>query len=384
MRIAEVETFTLSAPLDTTYGYAQRMNSTRVAVVVKVTTDDGVVGWGQCGGPAQRSVATVVAQEVAPLLHGKDPFLVEELWQRAVGSFSPFGVQGMVMQAVSGVDMALWDIKARALGLPLWRLLGARYRDRVQAYASGPYYFADEAVPERAVEEALAYRAQGYGALKVKIGGLHPRDDLRRVAAIRETLGDEFVIAADANQAYNVHTAMRVGRELDRLGVVWFEEPVPCTDLDGYVRLRSALGLAIAGGEVEWTRFGFRDLLARGAVDIVQPDLANAGGFTECRRIAALADAWGIHYIPHVVSSTPIALAAALHLLATLRDFPDSRTPTPLNQSPLLELHQQPNPIRDTLCREPIRAVDGYVAVPTGPGLGIEIDEDALSRFAVD
>lgn len=384
MKIAKVESFLLKAPIDSAYGYAQRWSAVRVGIVVKITTDDGIVGWGQCGAPVQESVKTVLDLEVAPLLIGQDPFLIEEIWQRVIGSFSPYGVQGMVFQALSGVDIALWDIKARALGMPLWRLLGARYRDRVLAYASGPYYFKDEVVPDRVAEEALKYREQGFKAMKVKIGGLHPRDDLRRVEAVRRAVGDDIAVMVDANQAYNAQLAMRVGRELEQLDILWFEEPVPCVDLEGYARLRNTLRIAIAGGEVEWSRFGFRDLITRGCVDIVQPDLANSGGFTECRRIVAIADAFGVQYIPHVVSTTPIGLAAALHLLATLRDFPNSRTPSPLNQIPALELHRQPNPLRDELCTTRIEAVDGYVDIPDGPGLGIEIDEHALRRFTVE
>jgi len=383
MIIDKVETFVLKAPLGSRHGFAQRWSSVRLAVMVKITTDDGLVGWGQCGAPVQESVKTVLDLEVAPLLIGQDPFCIEELWQRVIGSFSPFGVQGMVFMALSGVDIALWDIKARALSLPLWRLFGARFRTRALAYASGPYYFADEVVPDRVAEEALKYVAEGFKAMKIKIGGMDPRDDLRRVEGVRRAVGDDITIMVDANQAYNAHTAIRVGRELERLNVLWFEEPVPCTDLDGYARVRSALRLAIAGGEVEWSRFGFRDLITRGAVDIVQPDLCNSGGFTECRRIANLADAFGVQYVPHVVSTTPIGMAAALQLLATLRDFPNSRTPTPFNQVPALEFHRTANPLRDQLSKTPILAVDGYVQIPEGPGLGIEIDEEAVRRFAV-
>ncbi len=382
MKIERVETFLLKAPLSVKYGFAQRWSSSRTAIMVKITAD-GVVGWGQCGAPAQAVVKSVLDQEVAPLLIGQDPFLIEEIWQRVVGSFSPFGVQGMVFMALSGVDIALWDLKARALGLPIWRLLGARFRDQALAYASGPYYFFDEVVPDRIVEEALQYREQGFKAMKIKIGGMDPRDDLRRVAAVRRAVGDEVTLMVDANQAYNAHTAIRVGHALEDLDILWFEEPVPCVDIEGYIRVRQALRIAIAGGEVEWSRFGFRDLIARGALDIVQPDLADSGGFTECRRIAALADAWGVQYQPHVVSATPIGLAAALQLLAALRDFPNTRTPTPFNQVPTLEFHRQPNPLRDELTPTPIVARDGYVAVPEGPGLGIEIDEAAVRRYAV-
>lgn len=384
MKIATIEAIGLKAPTSTPRGFAQRIGGGRVGYLVKVTTDEGIVGWGQCGGPAQESVKPVLEREVAPLLIGQDPFLIEELWQKVIGSFSPYGIQGLVFQALSGVDIALWDIKARALNMPLWQLFGAKYRDRVLAYASGPYYYADEVVPDQAVAEALQYREQGYRAMKIKIGGMHPQDDLRRVEGIRKAVGDDIAIMVDANQAYNAPMALRLGLQLEPLDITWFEEPVPCTDLDGYVRLRSALRIPIAGGEVEWSRFGFRDLITRGAVDIIQPDLANSGGFTECRRIAALADAFGVVYMPHVVSSTPIGLAAGLHLLATLRGFPTNRTPTPLGQEPALEFHRTPNPLRDELCATPFDAVDGYVEIPNGPGLGIEIDEAAVARFRVD
>jgi D-galactarolactone cycloisomerase len=383
MKIIAVDTMVLQTTRPVVTGYAQRWGSKATAVVVKISTDEGLTGWGQVGAPVQASAKAVLDQEIAPLLIGQDPFRIEELWQRAIGSFSPFGVQGLMFQALSGVDIALWDIKARALNMPLWRLFGAKYRQKVLAYASGPYYFWEEAVPQRAAEEALSYKRQGYKACKIKIGGMAPKDDLRRVEGVRKAVGDDMTIMVDANQAYNAHTAIRLGLELEKLDVMWFEEPVPCTDLEGYIRVRSALKIPIAGGEVEWSRFGFRDLISRGCVDIVQPDLGNSGGFTECRRIATLADAWGVQYVPHVVSTTPIAIAAALHLVAVLRPFPDTRTPTPFNQEPTLEFHQHASPLRDDLATIRFETDDGYMEIPDGPGLGIEIDEEAVARFRI-
>lgn len=388
MKIESVKTFLLRGDLTgRPRGFAQMMGSRgtpRSAILVKITTDDGVVGWGQIGAPAQRFVATAMDLEIAPKLIGKDPFLIAQIWQEVVGSFSPYGVQGAILQALSGVDVALWDIKAKAMGVPVWQLLGAKYRDRVDAYASGPYYFADEVIPDDVAAEAVSFTEAGYRALKVKIGALDPKEDIRRVESVRDAVGGDILIMVDANQAYTAHTAIRVGKELERLDIRWFEEPVPSTDLAGYARVRQALSIPIAGGEVEWTRFGFRDLITRGHVDIVQPDLANSGGFTECVRIATLADTFGVQVMPHVVSSTPLAFAAALHWLATLRDFPGARESPLFTQRPLLEHHQQSNPFTAMLV-DPgfLEVTDGSLAIPNSPGLGVEVNEEALSHFVV-
>ncbi|MDH7500844.1 MAG: mandelate racemase/muconate lactonizing enzyme family protein, partial [candidate division NC10 bacterium] len=200
--------------------------------------------------------------------------------------------------------------------------------------------------------------------------------------AVREAIGPAVLLMVDANHAYNPMTAIRVGRELEKSDVFWFEEPVIPEDLPGYIEVKEALDIPIAGGECEYTRFGFRELISRRAVDILQPDTCRIGGLSEAKKIAAQASAWGIPYVPHVWG-TPVAMAAALHLLAVLPDTPRCWNPLPFFQAPVLEFDRTPHPIREEIAVEPIPMEGGWVKVPTAPGLGIEIREDILEKYRI-
>jgi D-galactarolactone cycloisomerase len=212
--------------------------------------------------------------------------------------------------------------------------------------------------------------------MKVGLGDM--KKDLTRIAAVREALGPDRLLMVDANHCYNVPQAITLGREMERLGVYWFEEPISPEDLDGYVEVSRALDMAVAGGENEFTKFSFRAILDRRAMDIIQPDVCAAGGLTECKKIAALAQASGVQCVPHAWG-TAIGLAATLHFIASLPDSPPCLVPVP----PLLEFEQTFNPFRDDLATSRITHGKGWVDVPTGPGLGIEIDRDVLKQYRV-
>ena len=231
---------------------------------------------------------------------------------------------------------------------------------------------------EEAVEEANEFVGNGFVAIKMKIGLGSPKLDIERVAAVRKAIGDDVRLMVDANHCFTVPQAIRIGRELEKLNVEWFEEPISPEDVDGYVEVSRSLDMAVAGGENEFTRWGFRDLVVRKAMDIIQPDVCAAGGISECRKIAALASAHGVECIPHAWGSA-IGLAATLHFLAALPDQPPSFRPMP----PLLELEQCENPFRDLLSVEPIVQQGGKVQIPTGAGLGIEINRSVLDRYRV-
>jgi len=231
---------------------------------------------------------------------------------------------------------------------------------------------------EEAVEEAREFAGQGFQAIKMKIGLGDPKLDIRRVAAVREAIGDKVRLMVDANHCFTVPQAIRLGRELEKLDIEWFEEPISPEDVDGYVEVTRALDMAVAGGENAFTRWGFRDLVVRKAMDIVQPDVCAAGGISECRKIAALAMTHGVECVPHAWGSA-IGVAATLHFLAALPDQPPSYRPMP----PMLEFEQCENPFRDHLSREPIVQNRGKVQVPTGAGLGIEIDRSVLDKYRV-
>ncbi len=385
MRIRDVRAHYLRAELEQPFGWSLYLTSIRQALLVEVLTDDGLVGWGESGsGTLPPSGKAFVEEVLRPAALGEDPFNLQRIKQKARTMIDRAAWGGLAVQALSGLEIALWDLMGKAVGRPVSQLLGGRVRDRVQAYASGLYYYPTAADPTEArVAEARRYLDRGYRAMKMKVGGLTPEDDIREVEAIRAAIGDDAWLMADANGAYDSRTAIQVGRELDRLRVAWFEEPVQRTDVDGYLEVKRTLNMPITGGEHLAGLEAFRELVGRRAVDIVQPDLANCGGLAEAMRIAALAAAFHVRVMPHVWG-TPVAVAAGLHFAAALPPTPVTVTPTPLAQEPLFEFDSTSQPIRDAMLTEALRPPDGWIAVPDGPGLGVEVDPAVIRHFAVE
>jgi D-galactarolactone cycloisomerase len=255
--------------------------------------------------------------------------------------------------------------------------MGGPLRSRVQAYATGFYRKRDGDPLSYLIDEARQRADAGFSAIKLKLGfGID--EDIRLCREVRRAVGDRMTIMVDANHAYDATAAIRVGRQIEDLDIAWFEEPVPPEDLQGYRQVKSALHIPIAGGEAEFTRWGFRSILVNRAIDILQPDVCAAGGISECKKIANMANAFGVRVNPHVWG-TGIALAASLQLIATLPDNPPGLNPIP----PLLELDQSEHPIRMAVLREPIRHQAGWVEIPTARGLGIEIDRTAVAKFLI-
>jgi D-galactarolactone cycloisomerase len=374
--VASVETIPLEAPLEEPFGYAQAWVDTRTALLVRVEATDGTVGWGECWGPVAGTRETV-EDLLAPRVVGEDPRDVERIYEdlydlgrRAYQSVVP-------LPAISGIDLALWDLKGRLLGESVASLLGGARRDRVRAYATGHYFKHDADLEEQCRRIAAEARANAValGAVKVKVGlrllGHGYEADLELVRRVREAVGEETALMVDANYAYDVGTARTVGRELADLGVRWFEEPVAPENLDGYAHLREALDVPVAGGECN-TPAEFARLFERGGLDVAQPDVCNVGGLTPARRIAASAPDRGVRVVPHVWG-TPVALAASLHLVATL------------GGDPWLEFDRSANPLREELAVDPVVADErGRVAIPDGPGLGVSLDDGALAAYRVE
>jgi D-galactarolactone cycloisomerase len=350
---------------------------TKGALVVEIRTDAGITGWGDCYGPAA-VCRSIVDTLLKPSVIGRDPFDVEVIWEALYNKVKDYGLTGMTISGISGVDIALWDIIGKACGQPLHKLIGGCFRAKVEAYATGLYFKDMGRLNEEAVEEARAYVEQGFRAVKMKIGLGSLKNDLARVAAVRAAIGADVRLMVDANHCFNVPQAINIGRELEKLDVYWFEEPISPEDLDGYAEVARRLDMAVAGGENEFTKFRFREILAKRAMDIIQPDVCAAGGITECKKIAALAQAHGIQCVPHAWG-TAIGLAATLHFLASLPECPPCLVPIP----PLLEYEQTFNPFRDELAGAPLAHRNGWVDVPAGPGLGIEIDRAVLDRYRV-
>lgn len=378
MKITEVTCHLLQSKVEKPFTSARGwLYTTRASCIVEVSTDAGITGWGECYGPAAVN-KTIVETQYRQRLIGRDPFDVEVVWEDLYNRVKDYGLTGMTIAALSGVDIALWDIIGRVTGKPIHKLIGGAHRTEVQAYATGLYFIDMDRLVEEAVEEAEGYARQGFRAIKMKIGLGDPRKDLARVKAVRDAIGPDIQLAVDANHCFTVPQAIRLGRAMEPLDLMWFEEPISPEDHDGYVEVTRALDMAVAGGENDFTRWGFRDVIARKAMDIVQPDVCGAGGISECRKIAAMASAHGVECVPHAWGSA-IGLAATLQFIAALPDMPQAFRPIP----PMLEFEQTPNPLRDELAKEPIVQHHGIVRIPDGPGLGIEVDRAALARWKV-
>ncbi len=378
MKVTKVTCHLLQSKVDQPFTSARGwLYTTRSSCIVEIETDEGITGWGECYGPAAVN-KTLIETQYAPRLIGRDPFDVEVIWEDLYNRIKDYGAQGFSITALSGVDIALWDIMGRATGKPIHKLIGGAYRKELVAYATGLYFIDMDRLVEEAVEEAVEYAEQGFRAIKMKIGLGDPALDLKRVKAVREAIGPRVKLAVDANHCFTVPQAIQLGRAMEPLDLLWFEEPVSPEDHDGYARVTQALDMAVAGGENDFTRWGFRDVIAKKAMDIVQPDVCAAGGISELRKIATVASAFGVECVPHAWGSA-IGLAATIQFLAALPDQPPAFRPMP----PMLEFEQTPNPLRDHLAKNPIVQVKGLVAVPDGPGLGIEVDRDVLTKWKV-
>ncbi len=374
MKIAAIETFDLTCLLERPFGWSQGWLDQRSTTLVKVTTDDGLVGWGE------GAAASLIDGLLAPLLIGQDPMDRAGLWERMFHAlYNGNNAVGLAGSALSALDIALWDLAGKATGLPVYALLGGKVRDKVAVYATGLYYTEGE-FPDRLLDEARGYVAAGFKGMKTKVGGLSIAEDVARIRALRDAIGPDIHLMVDANEAYNATTAIRIGQKLADLDLVWFEEPVNAQDLDAYLEVKAALPMAIAGGENLRTRYEFKPYLTRRAYDIVQPDIMHCGGITEMHRICAMANACGIQVNPHVWGS-PVMIAATLHLAATLPPCPPARNVQPYMQEPVMEFDRTPSAIRQELCAVPFDQEDSFVRVPTGPGLGIEVDEEVVERL---
>jgi len=378
MKVKKITTHALAAPVERPFTSSRGwLYKTRGSCIVEIETDDGIIGWGECYGPSAIAKAYIDTQ-FAPRVVGRDPFDVEVIWEDLYNRIKDYGGKGMASAALSGIDIALWDIVGKACGKPIHKLIGGAFRSEVTCYATGLYFIDMDRLIEEAVEEAQGYIEEGFTAIKMKIGLGDPKLDIRRVAAVRDAVGTDVRLMVDANHCMTVPQAIRIGRELEKLDVEWFEEPISPEDIDGYVEVTRALDMAVAGGENEMTRWGFRDIVARKAMDIIQPDVCAAGGISECRKIATLATAHGVECVPHAWGSV-IGVAATLHFLAALPDQPPSFRPVP----PMFEFEQCENPFRDLLAKEPIVQKRGKVKIPTGAGLGIDIDRTVLNRYRI-
>lgn len=378
-RIDRIETFLLESPIDHPFTWSQGRADKRISLICKITTDDGLTGWGEGGSAPSQSV---IHDGFAPRLMGGNALNINLLWHDLYQSlYNNNATGGIGGDAISCVDIALWDLAGKSFGKSIAQMLGGAVRDKVPVYATGLYYREDGST-EKLLAEAVSYVESGYKGMKTKVGGLTVAADVSRVAAIRQVIGDGIYLMVDANQAYNAATAIEIGRRLADQNIHWFEEPVAASDVEAYLQVKQNQPLALAGGECLRGRFEVREILERRAIRYLQPDVTFTGGITEFRNVAAMANAYGVQVCPHVWGS-PIMVSASISLAATLPPCPYCRDPKPFEQDPVMEFDQTPNPIRSELASTAFEQRNGFVAVPDGPGLGIEIDEQVLKRFCV-
>ncbi|MBA2666503.1 MAG: mandelate racemase/muconate lactonizing enzyme family protein [Trueperaceae bacterium] len=372
MKIISVEALVLRMP-EIDVGAA---DSTQDALVVRVHTDTGLVGIGEVDASPtvvksiiEAPPSHAISSGLAEILIGEDPRDVERLWQAMYEGSIFYGRRGVAVMAMSGLDIALWDLLGKSLDVPIYRLLGGARRRTIPAYAST--LMPD--TPEEAEAHAREIAQQGFRAIKFGWGplGQDADHDVEVVAAVRRGAGDDVEILLDIGFGWrDADHAIAMCERVRPSRPGWIEEPLPPDDLVGYAKLAAAVDVPIAAGEENTTRWEFADLMDRGRVDVIQPDVTRCGGLSEARRIAAMADERGIACVPHSWS-TSIIQAASLHLIAVM---PQAR---------YLEYCIRPNPLNTSLAKTPITVRDGVAHVPEGPGLGIDLDESQLERFAV-
>ena len=371
MKITSIETLYLRLPQ-----VKEQCDSGQDALVVKVKTDAGITGLGEVDshpmaakwvidGPFSHTTTSGLAH----LLIGEDPFKTEYLWEKMYRANIYSGRRGIAIHAMSGIDMALWDIKGKALQMPVWKVLGGGFHNQIRCYASSLF----GATPQETGERARAFAGQGFTA--VKFGwdpmGQDERTDRALVAEARKGLGDDIDLLIDAGLVWDAKTAIQRAEAFRQSNIFWLEEPLRPDDYDGYRKLSEATTIRIAAGEEESNRLSYLDLMDRGRIDVVQVDLTRCGGFTEGMKIASLAADRGLPVANHGFT-TYINVAAALHWLNAI--------PNALICEFVAEAGTT---LRDQITRSPIRAKDGFLDIPQEPGLGIELNDEAVTKYRV-
>ena len=387
MKIKEIKSHILQYDLKEELGYSQQYYQKRTAHLVEIRTDEGLVGWGECFGPGNVAIANkcIIEKVIQPMILELDPMDREVIWQNVYNLLRDHGQKGMPIQALSGIDIALWDIAGKVTNMSISRLIGGRFRESIPVYGYGMMLRREDvdSLADRFYEEAQAIKSMGFVATKMKVG-LGPEKDIRLAEAVRKGIGDGFPFMVDANHCYTSSDALYVGRALEEMNAFWFEEPVPPEDLEGYLELKSVLDIKIAGGEAEFTRWGWRNILQKRCVDLAQPEVCALGGISEYLKVLAMAHAHFVPVVNHVWGSA-IAVATNLQLLAAMPPLPGGIHPI----EPLLEFDTTDNKFRDELIIDPLKiqqqvsANGGFVSIPDNPGIGVEPDPEFIRKFSI-
>lgn len=376
--ITAIKTHHLQCQLDQPFGFSQWTYHQRNNLIVEIIDDSGVIGWGECYGP---SVVTqsAITSFYSPLILGLDPLKNEAIWQHMWRSSLDFARKGIMMGAMSGIDMALMDLKGKLSNLSVSELMGGRLRSEIPCYATGMYFknMPEQDLIEQIVEEAHSYVQQGYKNLKIKIGKNIAFDE-KLITRMRESF-PSIRLMADSNHAYDLKEATRIGQRLEEHDYYWFEEPLSPNHMAQFRQLSDRLNVPLATGETEQTRWGFQDLLSLGGVQFVQPDIAYCGGPSEALKIRSIASSHGVNVVPHAWG-TMLNLAAATHFIASSYIEPGRAE----NMSAMLEVDRTPNPMRDEMYSKAIIIENGVAKVPTTPGLGVEPDRALMKNYTVN
>ena len=388
MKITKITSHVLGYDLPETLGYSQQYYKKRTSHIVEVETDEGVTGWGECFGPGNIAFANkgIVEKVIQPIVLGMQALDRDVIWHKVYNLMRDHGQKGMPLQALSGVDIALWDIAGKAANLPLYKMIGGAHRDKVEVYGYGMMLRPENinSLISRFKEESAEIKEMGFKALKMKVG-VGPKDDIKLIEAVRGGIGDNFRFMVDANHGYTTHDALYVGRAMEEFSPYWFEEPVAPEDLDGYRELRAFLKVNISGGEAEFNRWGWRKLLESRGLDIAQPEVCALGGISEYLRVLALCHSHFTPVVNHVWGSA-IAVAVNLHLLAAMPPLPGGLFPW----EPMLEFDTTHNRFIDDLLtvsldiKKQVKNNNGTVSLPNGPGLGVTPKRDFLDKFRID
>ena len=379
MKIIDIETFILETPVETVFSYSQGDVVKRCSVIAKVVLEDGTVGWGESlchGQQPPEMAASIVEYCYKPLIVGRDSSEITPIWEMIYNRTRPYGQGGAVVNALSCIDIALYDCLGKQLNQPVYNLLGGKYRSRIMAYATGFHWKSDSRFPESWIEEAQRHLSNGFKGLKLKSG--HGADeDIKNMNAVRRSIPDDVLLMADFNCAYSFGEAKRIVDRTKEADIYFYEELLAPEDADGYRKLRVLTPSRIAAGENMFTKIQFMNWMSSGVLDVYQPDLCSAGGFTEMRRILAVAESTNSRLVPHVWGSG-IGLAAALQFLAVIPKCPNSI----YSDEPLLEFDQSEHPFRTKLIEETIKlSPDGYVDIPDRPGIGVTVNEDCIREY---
>ena len=378
MKIDRIEVRYVEGKLDEPFGWSQRWTDTRSVVIVKVTTDDGVTGWGETYGSAD-TIAGIAS--AARLAIGEDASNISQIWHKIHrATFQSHGYAGVPVMAASAIDTALYDIVGKSTGKAAAELMGGRIHDSIAVYATGLYYVDNYALKPH-LEEATGYLEQGFTGMKMKVGALSLKEDADRIRATREAIGPDVNLMFDANESYDVASALTFAKMVADQDITWFEEPCASRDFVGNKIVQEKSPIPVSGGESLSTRWEFAPRLAERTFDIIQPDICGVGGPSEMHRVGLMAQAFGVKFNPHFWG-TGISFAAALHSLALQPIGQIGQTNIPYQNESVLEFDQTPHPVRENIS-PPFEQQNSRVSIPTGPGLGIEIDESVVERFTV-